>query len=429
MRIAKSVLVDPARNSAYGTVAVALSFFVFAYSEHFGKAAILFYYALWLPLVLVDYRRVLGNYLRYYWIFAFAIFALLSFFWSQVPSVIMRAAVQYLSHIVCILIAARTVSPRTFAHGALAGTVVVIVYSLAFGGYMYDPLDGTYSLVGVFSSKNQLGLFASLGVFFSFCTIFVLPERRLVRVAALPAGVVSAYALIACQSATSMISIAAVLAVLVALSAAMKLSLRHRGMVFIGSLVLAVAIALAAINAGAVGWLLGAFGKDATLTGRTYLWAQGMLASQQNPVFGVGYQAYWVQGLPEPERLWKEFYITARAGFHFHNTYIETLVELGAIGAFLISVPLLRVVIGHARRLLTQRKDPAAQMMLGIGVLLIVRSFVEVDVISPYHVGSFLLFYAAALVATPQASRTGVSARRTSTGPRSAPLTGSWSAS
>lgn len=401
MKIAKSLLVDPAGNAAYGTFAVAVSFFVFAYSEHFGKIAILAYYALWLPLILVDYRRVLGNYLKYSWIFAFAIFACFSVFWSQAPSVTLRAAIQYLSHIVCTLIVARTISPRTFSHGALAGVFIVILYSLAFGGYLYDPLDGTYSLVGVFSSKNQLGLFASLGVFFAFCAIFVLKESWLVRIGACMVGAVSGYALFACQSATSVISIAAVLATLVGVSAVMRLSLRNRSLVLIGGLVLGVAIAFVAVNAGAVGMLLGAFNKDTTLTGRTYLWAQGMIAAKQNPAIGIGYQAYWVQGFPEPERLWHEFYITARTGFHFHNTYIETLVELGAVGAVLISLILLRVLIGHTRRLMTERSDPAAQMMLGIGVLLFVRSFVEVDVISPYHVGSFLLVYAAALIATP----------------------------
>ena len=43
--------------------------------------------------------------------------------------------------------------------------------------------------------------------------------------------------------------------------------------------------------------------------------------------------------------------------------------------------------------------------MLGIGVMLLVRSFVEVDVLHPYVVGSFLLYYSAGLLATSQKSR------------------------
>ncbi|PZR43228.1 MAG: exopolysaccharide biosynthesis protein, partial [Stutzerimonas stutzeri] len=59
MRIAKASLIEPGANTAYAATAVALSFFVFAYSFRFGQVSILAYYALWLPLVVVDYRRVL----------------------------------------------------------------------------------------------------------------------------------------------------------------------------------------------------------------------------------------------------------------------------------------------------------------------------------------------------------------------------------
>ena len=83
MRISKARLIGPAGNEVYAATAVALSFFVFAYSFRFGQVSILAYYALWLPLVAVDYRRVLGNYARYLWIFAFALIACLSVFWSQ----------------------------------------------------------------------------------------------------------------------------------------------------------------------------------------------------------------------------------------------------------------------------------------------------------------------------------------------------------
>ena len=51
----------------------------------------------------------------------------------------------------------------------LAGVCLVVLFSLAFGGYHYDPLDGSYSFVGAFSSKNQLGLFSSLGHLFRLC--------------------------------------------------------------------------------------------------------------------------------------------------------------------------------------------------------------------------------------------------------------------
>ncbi|HCD85722.1 MAG TPA: exopolysaccharide biosynthesis protein, partial [Agrobacterium sp.] len=177
MRIAKSALIDPERNEVYGMAAIALSFFVFAYSSRFGQISVLAYYGMWLPLVVVNYRQVLGNYPRYLWIFAFGILTVLSSFWSEAASVTMRASIQYMTHIVCALIAMRVISIRTLTRGALIGIAVVLLYSLLFGIYLFDALDGTYSFVGAFSSKNQLGFYASLGVIFAASSVLVLKQR------------------------------------------------------------------------------------------------------------------------------------------------------------------------------------------------------------------------------------------------------------
>jgi exopolysaccharide production protein ExoQ len=405
MKIAKASLVSPDHNFWYGLVAIAISTFILAYSARFGKVSVLAYYALWLPLVLVDYRHSLGNYTRFYWIIAFGLFACLSMFWSAAPGITARAGVQYFSHIVCALIAARTVNVRTMALGVLAGVCLVILYSLAFGGYHYDPLDGEYSFVGAFSSKNQLGFFASLGIYFAFACIFVLGERGLARILTFIGAGLSAYALIASQSATSIIATAATLGVMIGLNLILLFAPRTRKAFLAAGIVLALGIAFVGLNFGGMDLLLGAFGKDATLTGRTYLWAEGLAAARQTPIVGVGYYGYWVQGSSEAERLWEEFYIGSRSGFHFHNTYIEVLVEVGFIGLLLASLIIVRVPVGHLRRLLEDRGDAASHVMFGIAFMLLVRSFFEVDVIHPYVIGSFLLYYAAGLLAASKSTR------------------------
>lgn len=395
MRIAKAALVTPERNFAYGTTAVALSIFVFAYSTRFGQLSILAYYALWLPLVLVDYRRVLGNYARYHWILALGALACLSTFWSLSPGTSARASVQYATHIVCALIAARIIGTRTLSYGIVAGTALVLAYSFAFGGYHFDPIDGTYSFVGAFSSKNQLGFYASLGVYFAVVVAVLLQASVLVRLAALAVGGISAYALFASQSATSLIGIVLTLAAMSAMRVVLLFSPTARKMIFAIGAILAVTGLFVALNAGALDAVLAVFGKDTTLTGRTYLWSEGLASVAQAPLIGVGYQGYWVQGFAEAERLWAEFYIATRTGFHFHNTYIEALVELGAVGFVLICVLIGRVFFAHLRRLLSHASDPSAYILFGLAVLLLIRSFVEVDILYPYTIGSFLIYYAA----------------------------------
>ena len=403
MKIAKARLVNPDHNFRYGLVAVAISIFVFAYSIRFGQVSILAYYALWLPLVLVDYRKALGTSGDLAWIAPFAVLACLSTFWSAAPGVTARASVQFASHVVCALIAARTVSVRTLTLGALLGTLLVLFFSLLHGQYHLDPLDGSYSFVGAFPSKNQLGLFSSLGVYFAFAALVVLGERGFWRIVALACGGLSAVLLARSQSATSVITLALVLAIQVWLRLALLFSPRVRKVSMAAGIVLAICVVFAGLNFGGLDLLLAAFGKDSTLTGRTYLWSQGWAAASQAPFFGVGYQAYWVQGFSEAERLWEEFYIGSRSGFHFHNTFIEVGVELGLVGVALITTVLLRTFAGHLGRVLGDARNEASFVLFGLVAMFLVRAFVEVDVINPYVVGSFLLFYAAGRLAAPRA--------------------------
>ncbi|MET0575857.1 MAG: O-antigen ligase [Mesorhizobium sp.] len=402
MRIAKSLLVSPGQNFWFGIAAVAISIFVFAYSARFGQVSILAYYGLWLPLVLVNYRPVLGNYAKYWWILGFGLLACLSIFWSAAPGVTARASVQYFSHIVCALIVARTIDVRTLTLGALVGIMLVVVYSLLFGVYHYDPIDGSYSFVGAFSSKNQLGFYGSLGVYFAFAALFILHMRGQWRLLALCVGGLSGYALFASQSATSIIATAVTLAASAGIAFVLMLAPRSRKMLFLVGLILLMLVVAGALNGGVIDLVLGAFGKDSTLTGRTYLWSEGLRAVGEAPFVGVGYQAYWVQGFSEAERLWEEFYIPTRSGFHFHNTFIEALVELGYVGLVLLVMTMVGVISGHLKRLLTERRNEESFLLLGIVLMLAVRSFFEVDVMHPYAIGSFLLYYSAGLLATKQ---------------------------
>jgi exopolysaccharide production protein ExoQ len=408
MRIAKSALIDPDKNGLYGMVAVALSFFVFAYSSKFGQISILAYYAVWFPLVIVDYRRVLGNYTRYIWIFAFGILAVLSSFWSDAMSTTMRASIQYLTHIICALIAMRVISIMTLTRGALIGIIVVLLYSLLFGIYLSDALDGTFSFVGAFSSKNQLGFYASLGVIFAACSVLVLRQRDIIWLGiAGVAGLMSAYCLLASQSATSVITTAAIVALIIGFLPVGMLSPANRKMIFFAVVGLGGLVVVASLQFGLLDAVLGVFGKDSTLTGRTYLWQQGIEAAKASPILGVGYQGFWVAGFFDAERLWNDFFITTRSGFHFHNTYIETVVENGFVGMLFLGIVLYGTLFGHLRSILMRKSDPQGLVLLALCALFVVRSFVEIDIIFAYQIGSFLLYYAAGKLTLPQRAHAG----------------------
>jgi exopolysaccharide production protein ExoQ len=393
MKIPKSLLVEPEKSQAYGSFAVAVSVFAFAYSTIFGQILILAYYAVWLPLILVDHRRLLRHLASAWLPLTFAAYICFSVFWSEAPGITARTAVQYFSHIVCAYIAARTVSVRTLTVGSLIGIFVVLLYSLKVGNYALDTIDQTYNFVGAFGSKNQVGFFASLGIY--FCFVFVVFFRRdwSSPIWAGIIGLFSVYMLAIAHSATSVASLPAALGIVALLAMSKVVSRRHRRVIFVVGACTLVAVVVGALNFGLLDFVLGIFGKDSTLTGRTYLWEQGWEAAQKSPMLGVGYAAYWVQGFAEAERLWAEFYITTRTGFHFHNTYIETLVELGFVGATLISLIIARVLYGHISAVIFGTWHAESVILAGVVGLLLVRSFVEVDTLTPYVMGSFLMYY------------------------------------
>ena len=393
MKIPKSLLVEPEKNAVYGSFAVAVSVFAFAYSTNFGPILILAYYAVWLPLILVDYRRFLRHLSDAWLPLTFAAYICLSVFWSHAPGVTARAGLQYFSHILCAYIAARTVSVRTLVVGSLIGIFVVLLYSLKVGNYAEDVIDGTFNFVGAFGSKNQVGFFSSFGIY--LCFVFVVFYRRgwpsLVWTA--PIGLLSVYMLAIAHSATSVASLPVALAVVTLLAMSKVLSRRYRRVLFaVGTCTLVGAI-FAALNLGLLDFVLGIFGKDSTLTGRTYLWEQGWEAAQQFPILGYGYAAYWVQGFAEAERLWAEFYISTRTGFHFHNTYIETLVELGFVGVTLIALVILRSFYGHVSSVIFRDWRVDSVILAGAVGLMLLRSFFEVEILGPYFTASFVVYY------------------------------------
>ncbi|MER8750015.1 O-antigen ligase family protein [Mesorhizobium sp. M1050] len=406
MKIPKSLLIDPEKNSVYGAFAVAVSIWAFSYSVIFGQVLILAYYAVWLPLILVDYRRFMRQLSSAWLPLLFAAYVCSSVVWSQAPGVTARTAVQYFSHIACAYVAARTVSVRTLTIGALVGIFVVLIYSLKVANYSEDVLDGTVNFVGAFASKNQIGFVGSLGIY--FCAVFLAFYRRgrLSLILTAPVVLLSAYVLIVSHSATSMASIPAVLALVALLAMSKLLSRRYRRVIFLIGAGLLVVVAFVALNLGLMDFVLGLFGKDSTLTGRTYLWEQGWNTVQKSPILGVGYAAYWVQGFAEAERLWNEFYITTRTGFHFHNTYIEALVELGFVGATLVSLIMLRTLYGHIAAVIFRTWQADSVILAGVMVLLLIRSFVEVEILNPYIMGSFLMYFSFFKLARVPVTRT-----------------------
>lgn len=87
--------------------------------------------------------------------------------------------------------------------------------------------------------------------------------------------------------------------------------------------------------------VVGAFGRDVTLTGRTPLWDVLLKLGARKPLHGAGYSGFWISSDSMPLRYMFDW-IPDTA----HNGYIDLYVNIGLIGlVFLIGM----IVIGYLK--------------------------------------------------------------------------------
>jgi len=375
-----------------GSASVAITVVFLAYSLWSSVLSILICYAVWLPRAFGGPgARPLRLSPAFALILLFPLFAGLSVAWSGHPSLSLKASVELLSMIVCTTIAARRVAIEDFIRGTAIGATLVSLIALASGDYSAAEM-GPPGLVGLLGSKNMVGLFASIGLFCSALVMWALRPGCLLRATGGGAVLLCLVVLYLSKSASSVVALGAAIGTASLIGLLARVPVRTRGRL------LAVVAILVAIGAGlavrldAQDLALKALGKDSTLTGRTYLWSQAIKVGEDSPLLGQGYNAFWVQGNLKAEKYWFEFNIRGRSGFHFHNLYLQSYVDLGLVGILILVAIELYTLVGLARRIITAADHPATLFFAGILVLFLVRSLVEVDLLGPFGVPIFLFY-------------------------------------
>jgi exopolysaccharide production protein ExoQ len=166
---------------------------------------------------------------------------------------------------------------------------------------------------------------------------------------------------------------------------------RQREIIAAGVLAVGVAFAAAVVPVAlsAKAEMLGAVGKSADLTGRGLLWQRAAVLIEQRPTLGVGYAAFWRQGNPEAEALWRAEHIQSRGGFHFHSFYYEALIELGyaglAVGETALGLIGVAVLIWGLRQPSTE-----SGFFCAIVLFLFLRSFVELDLLGGFGLNAIV---------------------------------------
>lgn len=330
----------------------------------------------------------LSSLFRYWPLLMLPAYCLLSTLWSEFSDNTLRYGTQLALTLAVAIVVATRVSAANLLRGLFCVYSVGIALSLVVG----RNSDGS-AWLGIFGSKNAFAAFVAVFALISVGVAFDRGAMRGLRIAATAGAFLSLPLLIRAQSAGALAvigpSVATILAVMFIrrLSDAQKLFVV--GIAILGAL--AVALVVSTFGDRLLGAFLETSGKDSTLTGRTDLWRAGLSLIAEKPFFGVGYRAFWVKGNGPAEQLWAMFGEPSGAGFNFHNTYISNAVELGLVGLS-IEIGVIYVTAAILAVMAVVRPTHVVATLLGLQVLLILRSFVEVEVFYEFSIRSILAY-------------------------------------
>jgi O-antigen ligase len=299
--------------------------------------------ALWLmpgPFLALARRNLL--------LLTWPLLAILSTFWSIVPSISLYHGLQLLMTVlvgVMLCLHANLFRVIQLYYVALTiGAVLSLLYVVIQPGTAVWP---TGEWQGLFRHKNMLGNAMALQVVTGVC-LFLQGWRREFTG---PATAFGTFMLAMSRSG------AGTVAAVIALTPLLPMFLYRRGhTVFffsMGVLVAAVAASLLYVDAAhidVVQSVLDGLGKDATLTGRTMLWEFGMQAFEERPWYGFGYHAWWQSDETAANML---RLVMKQDLFIFHNMFMESAVGFGIWGPIALAVVILFALATAVRAFVT----------------------------------------------------------------------------
>lgn len=328
--------------------------------------------------------------------------------WSDDPAIAIKRCVKAVGDVLMVLVVLTDPEPapairRMFARVGfvlLPLSVLFIKYYPSMGT-AYNATDHVMMYFGVTTFKNLLGvlsMFCGLGALWSLIRAYqdrALEHRWRHLVAQ---GLVVAMAVWLIIKADSMTSLSCFgLAGGVMAASAVPRIAQSRRAVF-GLVCGAIAFSLFALFVSTGAGLLHSIGRNATLTGRTEIWA-AVLAQHTNPLIGTGYESFWMGN--RMQSVWDMSQVGIEEA---HNGYLEIYLNLGWLGIGLLG---LLIVTGYRNAMaLFARDQHAARLRFALFTAAIIYSLTEAGfrMMSPTWIGFLLSVVAIPVLAPVQVS-------------------------
>jgi exopolysaccharide production protein ExoQ len=343
-------------------------------------------------LVLSRRKVAWGRQLREHpWIFMFILFCGISVLWADFPGVGLKRWFRAVGTLLIIFLAASERDPvatvaaviRRCAIVLLPFSVLVIKYFRDLGVH-YNIWSGELIVQGVTTDKNALGRLAMICALFLIWQLMTgktnphVPNDRVSRLMAYVFISISMWLLIISNSKTSLACLVVGVAVMYVSGRPIVTNrLRYLGtwIVIVGGVGV-----LLDMSFDIQGLILQALHRNPTLTNRTFLW-DDMFAWGTNPIVGVGYDTFWLGA----RALWfAEKYKVNEA----HNGYLETYVEVGAVGVLLLAGILVSIFGKLKEWLATEGGVAYARLLAAMLAIFIIYNWTE----SAYKPTTFICF-------------------------------------
>jgi exopolysaccharide production protein ExoQ len=276
------------------------------------------------------------------WIFGLLLYAGMSVIWSDFAFVAFKRWVKEIGNMVMVLTVLSEHNPveaiktliRRCAYVLIPLSIVLYKYFPAMGR-MYNRWSGESMMVGVASSKNELGLLCLVcALFFLWDMLsarqnkaFSLKERK--TFFDILILIMTIWLLINAKSATSVMCFMVGAFILISMELRIiKANLKAIDLFMIFGLLIFLALELVFDIHEVI--ILG-LGREQTLTGRSDFWKE-LIPMTTSPVFGTGYESFWLG--PRVEEIWGRYWWHPNQA---HNGYVEVYLNLGMLGLFFLA--------------------------------------------------------------------------------------------
>lgn len=293
-------------------------------------------------LIISRYKKVIPIVVGEKWLWLLLGIALASTFWSDVPSTTLRGSV-FLGQITLfgVYFAARYSLKEQLRLLAVTFSIVVllsiaIALALPSYGVMTFQEGGVHQGAwrGVYIHKNGLGRMMVLSALVFLLSTSSNHKYRWIAWF----GFILSIALIVLSTSKTALVILLASIVLLPFYKALRWSSSLAISFAISTLLVGGSVAVLLVsNAEAI---LGAFGRDLTLTGRTDLWAAVIDKIGERPWLGYGYGGFWRSWEGESAQVLS---IIRWAAPHSHNGFLDLWLDLGLLGLLAFALSFLAV--------------------------------------------------------------------------------------